>query len=170
MITNREFRLVANMPEFKNYNVSQNKNGTIVIKVADRGTNYYNWNDENSRGISYQLGYNDDRDEYWIRRRNGGYISLMHHNRKTNEYGFKSFDEMLDYFLNFWHKKYGKVTETINENSDYDEEEFEIMEIIRSEVFNVLEDLTYRLKRKGIELTDERLEAAVEFYELHKDY
>lgn len=96
MITKREFLMAKYMPEFKNYEVNQNSRGTIQIKVAEYGTNYYN-RSNNDFGIAYQIGYNEDRGEYWIRRRNGRYTTRLHHNRRTGEYGFETFEDALEY-------------------------------------------------------------------------
>lgn len=100
------FEMVASMPEFANYQVYSNKNGTIIIKVAERGTNVYNFRNANERyGIQYQLGHSNG--QYWVRQRNGDFIWPMHYDKYTGKYGFETFEAAFAYFMKYWHKKYG---------------------------------------------------------------
>lgn len=101
----KHFEMVASRPEFANYKVYTNKNGTIIIKVADKGT--YDMETERTRnyGIQYQIGHSCG--QYWIRHRNGGYIWRLHLNRTTGKYGFKTFEAAFEYFMKYWHKKFG---------------------------------------------------------------
>ena len=63
MITRKDFLKVKNTPEFKNFEVSQNSRGTIQIKIADVGTNWIDYKNANLKGIVYQIGYNEQREE-----------------------------------------------------------------------------------------------------------
>ena len=126
MITRQDFLKVKNDPQFNNFVVSQNANGTICIKVAERGTNSLPL--KNYLGIQYQIGYNRYREEYWVRLRNGRHITPLHYNRNTREYGFDTFDEALDYLKNLFDKKYGKV-ESMKESHNYSSNEPGIREV-----------------------------------------
>ena len=97
--------LIKNHKYFRNFPVYLNRNNTIVIRVADVGTstNCYSW--ENERyGIQYQIGYNIERNGFWIRRRNGGSIFRHHLDRDTHEYNFSNYEDVYNYFIKFWEK------------------------------------------------------------------
>lgn len=55
----------------------------------------------------YVIGYSNN--QYWIRWQNGKDQSVLHYDRKTGEYGFIFFEEMLDYFMKFFTKKYSNL-------------------------------------------------------------
>lgn len=100
------FDVVANMPEFANYTVRANKNGTIIIKVAKVGTSRYNFNNANEKyGIQYQLGYSNGR--YWVRCQNGNNRWPMFRDVCTRKYRFDTFEAAFTRFMVYWHKKYG---------------------------------------------------------------
>lgn len=94
--------LIKNHKYFAKYPVYLNRNNTIVIKVAEKGTSSC-WNGENERyGIQYQIGFNIDRDAFWVRRRNGRSIFRLHLDRDTLEYNFSDYKEVFRYFISFW--------------------------------------------------------------------
>lgn len=104
MITKEDFLKVKTAPEFKEFEVKQNNRGTIQITVSERGTNYYDYENKNRYGIQYQIGYSEDRREYWIRRRNGRDITPLHYNRHTHDYGFETFDDAVEYLKKLFTK------------------------------------------------------------------
>lgn len=55
----------------------------------------------------YVIGYSNN--QYWIRWQNGKDQSVLHYDRKIGEYGFIFFEEMLDYFMKFFTKKYSNL-------------------------------------------------------------
>ncbi len=55
----------------------------------------------------YVIGYSNN--QYWIRWQNGKDQSVLHYDRKTGEYGFIFFEEMLNYFMKFFTKKYSNL-------------------------------------------------------------
>ena len=88
--------------------ITQNKNGSIIIKVANKGTNYYDYKNMNAKGIFYIIGYNEYRNGYWVRRQNGEHQFPLHYNRDSYNYDFATFDDAMEYLLKFFNKKYGK--------------------------------------------------------------
>ena len=132
---------VKNDPQFNNFLVSQNANGTICIKVADQGTNWLPH--KNYLGIQYQIGYNRYREEYWIRLRNGEHITPLHYNRNTRDYGFDTFDEALDYLKNLFDKKYGKVESLHEAHYNYNSVAPGV-----NEVYQALSDVAFKFYMK----------------------
>jgi hypothetical protein len=55
----------------------------------------------------YVIGYSNN--QYWIRWQNGKDQSVLHYDRKTGEYGFIFFEEMMKYFMKFFTKKYSNL-------------------------------------------------------------
>lgn len=156
MITRKDFLKVKNSPEFKNFEVSQNSRGTVQIKIADVGTNWINYKNANAKGIVYQIGYNEQRGEYWIRRQNGRYITPMHYNKQTGNYGFATFDEALEYLKRSFIRT-GKNKMPV-EN-----------EIIKSEIYRYLELAMHKLSNNDIHPSDDELNAAFKWFMSHKD-
>lgn len=157
MITRRDFIKVKNTPQFRNFDVSQNNNGTICIKVSDNGTNYISY--KNYLGIQYQIGYNEYRGEYWLRLRNGQHITPLHYNRNTRNYGFETFDDALDHLKNLFDKKYGR-TESMYESYNYNSVAPGV-----NEVYNALGDVAFNFYiANGRHLTKEEWENALAFF------
>jgi len=115
MITAKDFRKVLNAPEFKGFDVSINRNGTIEIKVSNRNTNYI----YNPYGIIYYIGYRCDYDGYWVRQRNGEYIWPMNRNSNIpqDKYWFNTFDDALDYLKKHFNKKFGKRVNAVEDEA-----------------------------------------------------
>jgi hypothetical protein len=110
MITAKDFRKVLNAPEFKPFDVSINRNGTIEIKVSNTNNNYL---PGDKHGRIYYIGYRPDvgyHGSYWVRQRNGSRIWPMNRNSKVPQdwYWFDSFDDALEYLRKHFNKKYGK--------------------------------------------------------------
>ena len=157
MITRRDFIKVKNTPQFKNFDISQNNNGTICIKVSDSGTNYISY--KNYLGIQYQIGYNEYRGEYWLRLRNGRHITPLHYNKNTRNYGFETFDDALDHLKNLFDKKYGRV-ESVHESYHYNSVGPGV-----DEVYNALGDVAFKFYiANGRHLTKEEWENALAFF------
>ena len=155
MITRRDFIKVKNTPQFRNFDISQNNNGTICIKVSDNGTNRFPH--KNYLGIQYQIGYSEYRGEYWVRLRNGQNITPLHYNRNTGNYGFETFDDALDYLKNLFDKKYG-LNESLNEH-------YNSVERGASEIYNALADVAYDFYMEtGEHLTYEDFENGIEYF------
>ena len=157
MITKRDFIIVKNTPQFKNFNVSQNSNGTICIKVSDNGTNHFPH--KNYLGIQYQIGYSEYRGEYWVRLRNGQNITPLHYNRDTRNYGFETFNDALNYLKNLFDKKYGKA-ESMHESYHYNSSAIGV-----SEIYNALCDVAFNFYEEyDRHLTKEEWENALAFF------
>jgi hypothetical protein len=99
------FKYIANNNLFNKHWIRLNRNNTICIKIREVGTNYFNFNNENEKyGIQYQIGFNINTNKFWIRRQNGAYQFPLHYNRNTGDYGFNTWKETYEYFINFWNK------------------------------------------------------------------
>ena len=157
MITRRDFIKVKNTPQFRNFDISQNNNGTICIKVSDSGTNYISY--KNYLGIQYQIGYNEYRGEYWLRLRNGRHITPLHYNKNTRNYGFETFDDALDHLKNLFDKKYGRV-ESVHESYHYNSVGPGV-----SEIYDALCDVAFNYYQEhDRHLTKEEWENALAFF------
>lgn len=103
-ITDEQFEEFKDAFEDFGFPIGMNSNGSIYIKIADTGTNYYNW--RNAKGILYYLGYSNERNEYWIRYRNGDSLTPLHYDKHTRSYGFATFEEAMNYLLKLFNKKF----------------------------------------------------------------
>ena len=93
-----EFEKVRDLLLPMDAKIHMNSNGQAVVYDTlpheEYGCKY--------RGTGWVLAYSNG--QYWIRRFSEYHMHPMHYNRKTYEYGFKGFDEMLNYFVNFYKK------------------------------------------------------------------
>lgn len=103
------YSIVANK-NFNKFRIRIAKSGSIKIEIAPakRQLNY------TSRGVScyytkpveYTIGYGDGIG-YWLRRQGeSGSTFPLHYNRKTGEYGFKTFEEAVAHLEKLFINKY----------------------------------------------------------------
>ena len=90
----------------KDYNITIYRNSNFQVNVVvEKTRNYYDNPRLNEK--KYVIGYSNN--QYWIRWQNVKDQSVLHYDRKTGEYGFIFFEEMLDYFTKFFTKKYSNL-------------------------------------------------------------
>ena len=88
------------------YDVTIYRNSNFQVNVVvEKTRNYYD--NPHLNEMKYVIGYSNN--QYWIRWQNGKDQSVLHYDRKTGEYGFIFFEEMLDYFMKFFTKKYSNL-------------------------------------------------------------
>ncbi len=102
----------------KDYNITIYRNSNFQVNVVVNSSpkqhngfldNIKYGNDPKSHlnEKKYVIGYSNN--QYWIRWQNGKDQSVLHYDRKTGEYGFIFFEEMLNYFMKFFTKKYSNL-------------------------------------------------------------
>ena len=96
-ITDADFESVQNDPLLADYEVTQNRNKTIIIRVGDTRIGYYGPG-RTHLGRGYQLGYSTERHSYWVRYFNGDNMGVLDY--KNGKYGFDTFDEAYEYLRN----------------------------------------------------------------------
>ena len=90
----------------KDYDVKIYLNSNCQVNVVvEKTPNYHDNPHLNEK--KYVIGYSNN--QYWVRWQNVKDQSVLHYDRKTGEYGFIFFEEMLDYFTKFFIKKYSNL-------------------------------------------------------------
>ena len=113
-----EYEYSKIIAKLRDYNVKIYLNSNCQVNVVvnsspkqynDLWNNFKYGNDPKSHlnEIKYVIGYSNN--QYWIRLQNGKDQSVLHYDRKTGEYGFIFFEEMLNYFMKFFTKKYSNL-------------------------------------------------------------
>lgn len=86
----------------------------IKIWTNDPTHGFYTWRDKEKKGTYYLLTHRPNG--YSIRRVSGNNSSPL--NYKNGNYHFETFDEMYDYFMNFFTKKYKKASTEKSESDN----------------------------------------------------